>query len=145
MKKPLAIISIFLFGFQILSVAQAKKQPQAKPPQPKLIRCHLPTDTDNSSKVSLQDALAWADSLPLKVVDEKGKVYQLHNFVFTIITMNPFQTKEYGTGNDGIPLLARKAMNNLKPKDTVFLKEVTAHNDKLQELPLANIVFSIKE
>ncbi len=145
MKKSLAIVSIFLFGFQILSVAQAKKQLHAKPQPPKPIRCHLVSDTDNSSKVTLQDALAWADSLPLKVVDEKGKVYLLHNFVFTIITMNPFQTKEYGTGNGGIPLLARKAMNDLKPKDTVFLKEVTAHNDKLQEVPLANIVFSIKE
>lgn len=145
MKKSLVIISILLFGFQILSVAQAKKHPQAKPQPPKPIRCHLASDTQNSSKVTLQQALAWADSLPLKVVDEKGKVYQLHDFVFTIITMNPFQTKEYGTGNNGIPILARKAMDNLKPKDTVFLKDVTAQNENLQEVKLANIVFSIQE
>ena len=89
--------------------------------------------------------MAWADSLPLTVVDEKGKKYHLQNFAFTTIIMNPFQSKEYGTGNGGIPILARKAMNDLKPKDTVFLKDVTFLNDKKEEQSLGNIVFSIKE
>lgn len=143
MKKSLVLFNILLFGFQILSVAQAKKQTAAVAPKP--IRCHLPCDSLNSSKITLEKALAWADSLPLTVVDEKGKKYKLQNFVFTTIVMNPFQSKEYGTGNGGIPILARKAMNDLKPKDTVFLKDVTFLNDKKEEQSLGNIVFSIKE
>ena len=131
-------------GFQIESFAQTKKQTPVKP-QPKLIRCHLPCDTLNSSKITLEKALAWADSLPLTVVDEKGRKYYLQNFAFTTIIMNPFQTKEYGTGNGGIPILARRAMSELKPKDTVFLKDVTYLNDKKEEVPMSNIVFSIKE
>ena len=144
MKKSIVLLSLLIIGFQMTSMSQAKKQ-QTKPQQPKPLRCHLPCDSANSAKITLDQALAWVDSLPLKVVDEKGKIYQLHNFVFTVITMNPMETKEYGTGNGGIPILARKAMNNLKPKDAVFLKDVTAQSEKLQELPLANIVFSIKE
>lgn len=123
-------------------LAQTKKTTSS---QPKPIRCHLPCDSLNSSKVTFEQALAWADSLPLIVIDDKGQVYKLQNFSFSVITMNPMQTKDYGIGNGGIPLLARKAMNNLKPKDTVFLKDITAQNEKLQVLVLANIVFSIKE
>ena len=144
MKKSLVILNILLFGFQILSIAQAKKQATPQP-LPKPIRCHLPCDTPNSSKVTLSQALAWADSVPLKVIDEKGKSFKLHHFNFSIINMSPMETKEYGIGNDGIPILARKAMDNLKPKDAVFLKDVTYLNESNEEKPLANIVFSIKE
>ncbi len=144
MKKSIILFNIILFGFQILSVAQAKKQPQPKA-LPKPIRCHLPYDTLNSSKIDLQQALAWADSVPLKVIDEKGKSYKLHSFNISIINMSPMQTQDYGIGNDGIPILARKAMNSLKAKDAVFLKDVKATDESLQEKSLANIVFSIKE
>ena len=144
MKKSVVLISILLLAFQIEGSAQAKKQAPAKS-MPKQIRCHLPCDTLNSSKITLEQALAWADSVPLTVVDDKGKKYLLQNFVFSTITMSPFQTKEFGTGNGGIPILARKAMKDLKPKDTVFLKDVTYLNDKKEEQPLSNIVFSIKE
>lgn len=140
MKKLISLTFILVLSLQLQSYGQTKKIVK---PLPKLIHCHLPSDTVNSSKVSLEQALAWADSVPLKVIDEKGKTYLLQNFVFSIITMSPFETREFGIGNNGIPLLARKAMNNLKQKDTVFLKEVTYLNDAKEEKPLANIVFSI--
>ncbi len=142
MKKYIVIICLLMVGTLSNILAQTKKTTSS---QPKPIRCHLPCDSLNSSKVTFEQALAWADSLPLIVIDDKGQVYKLQNFSFSVITMNPMQTKDYGIGNGGIPLLARKAMNNLKPKDTVFLKDITAQNEKLQVLVLANIVFSIKE
>ena len=144
MKKIILVFSILFIAFQISSTAQTKTIVKPKTVQPKLIRCHLPCDSLNSSKVSFENALAWADNLPLTVIDEKGKKYLLQSFVFSIITMSPFETKEYGTGNGGIPILARNAMKNLKQKDTVFLKDVTFLNDKKEEQPLSNIVFSIQ-
>ncbi|MBK7965982.1 MAG: hypothetical protein IPK10_12350 [Bacteroidetes bacterium] len=107
--------------------------------------CHVPSDSSTSSKITLADAQFWADSLPLTVICNDGKPYSLSQFIFTTIIMNPLQTKEYGLANNGIPILAKKAINQLKPGDTIFLKEVVGKDMDGVELKLPNIVFVIKE
>lgn len=147
------IISILLLAATVTLFGTQEVQAQQKPKanskgsikaKPAIMKCHLSLDKDMSNKVTLDDAKAWADFTPLQVIGSDKKTYTLQQFSFTMITMNPLQTQEFGIGNAGIPFLARKAMDTLKPGDTVFLKEVTAKNDAGVEMPVSNIVFSIK-
>lgn len=108
-------------------------------------KCHLPADSSISMKLTLEQAKTWADSLPLQIICDDLKGYHLYSFNFTMITMNPFQTKEFGTGNGGIPILARKAINTMQPKDAIILKNATYKDDKGVEQKLPIISFSIKE
>ncbi|HLA60144.1 MAG TPA: hypothetical protein VK622_15325, partial [Puia sp.] len=96
-------------------------------------------------KLTVSQAQAWADSLPLQVVCDGLKKYKLHNFNFTLIIAEPMQMSDYGVGNGGVPILARKAINNLKPKDAVILKNATYIDDKGVEQKLPVISFSIIE
>ncbi|MBL0098061.1 MAG: hypothetical protein IPP46_17395 [Bacteroidetes bacterium] len=137
MRSIFIITSIVLHLFigQQVALAQA----------PKLKLCAVPTDSAGSTKVTLKEAQEWADNLPLKVVCNDGKIYQLNQFLFTMITMNPLQTKEYGLANNGIPILARKAIDQMKKGDTIFLKEVQGKDASGTEIKLPNIVFVVKE
>lgn len=112
---------------------------------PKLKMCTIPTDSSGSTKVTLAAAQEWADKLPLKVVCNDGKIYELKQFIFTMITMNPLQTKEYGLANNGIPILARKAIDQMKKGDTIFLKEVIGKDGSGTDIKLPNIVFVVKD
>ena len=105
----------------------------------------MPSDSLVSAKIALADAQFWADSLPLTVICNDGRPYTLSQFIFTTILMNPLQTKEYGLANNGIPILAKKAINQMKAGDTIFLKEVSGKDQNGVDLKLPNIVFVIKE
>jgi hypothetical protein len=132
------IIAVFQLN---LAFAQTNKKPVAKMPG----KCHLPADSAISMKLSLEQVKAWADSLPLQVICNDLKNYKLLNFNFTLITANPFQSKDFGIGNGGIPLLARRAINNLQPKDAVILKNATYIDESGKEQQLPVISFSIAE
>jgi hypothetical protein len=134
MKLP-AIVLLILFA----TAASAQKT-QKKP-----VKCHIPSDSAITLKVTLAQAQAWADSLPLQVICDDLKTYKLQSFNFTVITLNPFQTKDFGTGNGGIPILARKAINQLQPKDAIILKNATYLGDKGVEQTLPVISISIKD
>lgn len=137
-KNTILLITLVLIG---CSITDSYGQKKIKP----IVKCHLPNDSAITLKVTLDQAKAWADSLPLQVICDDLKTYKLYNFNFTIITMNPFQTKEFGTGNAGIPILARRAIDNLQPKDAVILKGATYLDAKGVEQKLPIISFSIKE
>ena len=138
MKSNYLLSLLLLIGISFGAVAQKKASPGIK-------KCHLPSDSTILLKVTLNQAKAWADSLPLKMICDDLKTYKLFNFDFTLITMNPFQNKEFGTGNGGIPLLARKAIDQLKPKDAIILKNATYKDAKGIEQKLPIISFSIIE
>lgn len=133
--RSLTILTIgLLFGAQ-LSNAQA----------PTLKMCALPTDSAATTKVTLAQTIAWADDLPLKVVCSDGKIYSLTQFTFVMITLKPFESREYGLANNGIPILARKAIDKMKVGDSIFLKDVTGKGPDGTEVKLPRIVFAIKE
>ncbi|MFN0190328.1 MAG: hypothetical protein ACKVQV_16640 [Bacteroidia bacterium] len=135
----LALLPILTFG------QTAKPAYNSKPKVPSLKTCHVPSDSSASAKITLADAQFWADSLPLTVICNDGRPYTLSQFIFTTILMNPLQTKEYGLANNGIPILAKKAINQMKAGDTIFLKEVTGKDLDGVEMKLPNIVFVIRE
>lgn len=135
-----------LLIFPFLSIAQTPKAAKTSKNQlPKLKMCHVPSDSVASSKITLAEAQFWADSLPLTVICNDNKPYTLTQFIFTTILMNPLQTKEYGLANNGIPILAKKAINQMKAGDTIFLKEVSGKDATGADVKLPNIVFVIKE
>lgn len=107
--------------------------------------CTIPTDSTASTKITLAQATIWADDLPIKVVCNDGRIYTLSQFNFTMMTLKPFQSKEYGLANNGIPILARKAIDSMKPGDTIILKNVTGKSPDGSELKLPNIALAIKE
>lgn len=143
--KNLFALFLLVF-FPLFMLAQSPKA--AKTSKLKVLSlkmCHVPSDSSASSKITLADAQFWADSLPLTVICNDGKPYTLSQFIFTTIIMNPLQTKEYGLANNGIPILAKKAINQMKTGDTIFLKEVVGKDASGAEIKLPNIVFVIKE
>lgn len=130
----LALLLLTLVG----STAYGQKTPVIR-------MCTIPTDSSASTKITLTQAQAWADDLPVKVVCNDGKVYTLTQFNFTMMTLKPFQSKDYGLANNGIPILARKAIDGMKPGDTIVLKSVTGKAADGTEIKFPNIALAIKE
>jgi hypothetical protein len=141
LKNSVLLIIAILFSITV----QAQKKAPVKPSGPKMpSKCFIATDSAKV-KLTVAQAQAWADSLPLNVICDGLKKYKLHTFNFTLIIAEPMQMSDFGTGNGGVPLLARKAINNLKPKDAVILKDATYIDDKGVEQKLPIISFSIME
>jgi hypothetical protein len=136
MKTSLALsISIFIF-LSTKTFSQELKIPGLCKPQ---------LDTAMMQEASMEEAIKWSESKPLKVGCDDGKVYILHRFNISIFTKKPLQTIEYGTGEEGgIPILAQNAIKKAKAGDTVILKNAvyTDSNAKEQKLPV--ISFQLK-
>ena len=61
---------------------------------------------------------------------EDSKTYKLKFYEFTILKLKPFENKSFGVGDDRmIPILGRKAIDDLKEGDTVILKGVDLIED----------------
>ena len=145
-KSKIQYTLILLALLPVLTFGQVKKSGKSSTPKsPSLKMCHVPSDSLVTAKITLVDAQFWADSLPLTVICNDGRPYTLSQFIFTTILMNPLQTKEYGLANNGIPILAKKAINQMKAGDTIFLKEVSGKDADGVDVKLPNIVFVIKE
>lgn len=140
-----SLIAIILVGSAISGKAYSQAQAQPQPKGPSVKMCTIPTDSSASTKITLAQATAWADDLPIKVVCADGKVYTLTQFNVTMMSLKPFQSKDYGLANNGIPILARKAIDSMKPGDTIILKGVTGKGPDGAEIKLPNIALAIKE
>lgn len=146
MSKPLFLLLVTIFAMHCCIAQNTTKSTAGKAGPTSLLKmCTIPTDSTASTKVSLADAQAWADEAPLKVVCNDGNVYSLNQFTISIISLKPLQTTEYGLANNGIPILARKAIDTMKPGDTIFLKGVSGKDKSGKELKLPNVVFVIKD
>ena len=145
-KTKIKFALVVLVLIPVLTFGQSEKPTKSSTSKlPSLKMCHVPSDSVASAKITLADAQFWADSLPLTVICNDNRPYTLSQFIFTTILMNPLQTKEYGLANNGIPILAKKAINQMKAGDTIFLKEVSGKDQNGVDLKLPNIVFVIKE
>ncbi len=97
------------------------------------------------TEMTIEDALKWADSAPIRVSCDDGKIYTLLKFDISIFTKKPLQTREFGTGEKGgIPILAYKAIENGKPGDTVILKNTVYLDAERKEQKLPVISFVLK-
>ena len=110
---------------------------------PKL--CKPQIDTVMMKEVTVEDAVKWSESKPLRVGCDDGKIYVLHRFNISVFMLNPLQTIEYGTGEEGgIPILARNAIMRAKAGDTVILKNAVYLDAQKQEKKLPVISFKMK-
>jgi len=144
MFNNLLLLLFLSFCCVVTSNAQQKS---TKTPEKivKISGCNTPADTAKSQKLTLAQAVAWAAQLPLEVICGDTKTYLLNQYNFTIIYKNPMVIKDFGLGNELIPLLAKNALAKLKPGDTVLLKDVSGIDAEKYEHKLTNIVFSITE
>lgn len=148
MKHIHTLLVIFAIGTSpILVSAQAQKQ--AKTAQstqgPKYKFCTVPADSVYSSKMALPIIQEWANDLPLKILCDQKNNFTLKQFQMTIITKSPMQSRDFGLANNGIPILGRKAIDQMKPGDTIFLKDVIGADKNGQEIKLPSIVISVSE
>ncbi len=144
MFKKVLILVFLSFSYVFPANAQQKS---TKAPE-KIVKiggCNTPADTAKSQKLTLSQAVAWAAQLPLEVICSDTKTYLLNQYNFTIIYKNPMVIKDFGLGNETIPLLAKNAIAKLQAGDTVLLKDVSGIDAEKNEHKLTNIVFSITE
>jgi hypothetical protein len=85
----------------------------------------------------------WCEQEPPMVICDDGTIYRLENFQINFMTLKPFQNQDFGIGQKGFPILARRAVKNAKPGDTIILKEATYldKEGKLQPLPIISVKF----
>ncbi len=123
--------------------AQNKKVPDKKSVVPKApTKCSILLGETANNKLTVTQLLAWCDSVPLVKGDNNVK-YKLKSFDINVIQKEPFLSQDYGTGEGGMPILARKAIENLKEGDSVFLKNIIYVNAENQDQKLPNLVVSI--
>lgn len=141
------LILIALGSHPAIVSGQTQKPTKAAPsPQaPKFKFCTVPADSMYSSKVALPIIQEWANDLPLKMVCDQKNNFTLKQFQMTIITKSPMQSRDFGLANNGIPILGRKAIDQMKPGDTIFLKDVIGTDKDNQEIKLPSIVISVSE
>jgi hypothetical protein len=135
--RILILVSVLLmFIFSIEASSQEVKIPGLCKPQ---------LDTAMMQEATMEDAIKWSESKPLKVGCDDGKVYILHRFNISIFTKKPLQTIEYGTGEEGgIPILAQNAIKKAKAGDTVILKNAVYTDGNKAEQKLPVISFQLK-
>jgi hypothetical protein len=136
--KQLLILLCVLF-LPVLTSAQQKKAAVV----PSVKKCQVPSDTSADNSMSVEQIKEWADTKPLKVKCGNGKMYSLTQFTITMIKNNPMQTLDYGTGINGFPILARKAMDQMQGGDTILLRDINAKDDAGNDVKLATIVFKV--
>lgn len=129
--------------FSVVTVSAQQKK--STPPPPTIKGCHVPSDTSHTNTLSLDDIKAWADSKPLQVQCTGGKMYSLTEFNISIIKHNPMQTLDFGIGNGGIPILARKEIDKMGPMDTILLRDVKAKDETGKDQKLSTIVFKTSD
>ena len=148
MKHIYTLLVIFAIGTSPILVS-AQTQKQAKATQstqgPKYKFCTVPADSVYSSKMALPIIQEWANDLPLKILCDQKNNFTLKQFQMTIITKSPMQSRDFGLANNGIPILGRKAIDQMKPGDTIFLKDVIGADKNGQEIKLPSIVISVSE
>jgi|SRR6185436_18763338 len=134
--RTIILSASLLFISSINTFSQEMKIPNLCKPQ---------LDTAMIQEATMEDAVKWSESKPLKVGCDDGKVYILHRFNISIFTKKPLQTIEYGTGEEGgIPILARNAIMRAKAGDTVILKNAVYMDENKKEQKLPVISFQLK-
>ncbi|HCI58800.1 MAG: hypothetical protein JST71_07460 [Bacteroidetes bacterium] len=93
-------------------------------------KCLIKTDSLLTNELTKEDLIKWVENPPFIVNCQDTKTYKLKFYEFTILKMKPFENKSFGVGDDRmIPILGRKAINDLKEGDTVILKGVDLIED----------------
>lgn len=124
----------------------AKTTTNASPKVPEIGRCFIKNDSLIVQNVKVADLINWVEHPPFWVGCEDKKEYSLKSYEFTFLTLKPFMNQSYGVGdNKMIPILARKAMDTLKPGDTVILKTIVLIDKDGKESSIPTLSLKITE
>ena len=144
MKKINLLFIITLCFFTTTLFAQKKPVP-AKPKVPVIKFCNADVATAKTNMMSIATMQEWSNTAKLMVKCSDGKSYQLHQFGIQVIVKSPMEVKDFGIGNDGFPIMAKKSIAKLLPGDTVYLKDVIGFDDKGSEIKLPGIAIAVTE
>lgn len=139
---------LLLVVFMSINVnAQSTKiTSKASPKAPEIGKCFIKTDSLTVQNVKVADLISWVEHPPFWVGCEDKKEYLLKRYEFTFLTLKPFINQSYGIGDDKmIPILARKAMDTLKPGDTVILKTVVLSDKEGKESTIPTLSLKITD
>ncbi len=75
--------------------------------------------------LTIEEAMRWTELTPPQVQCDDGKVYNLESMQISYLTLKPFLSRDFGIGEGGFPIMAREAIKNGKPGDTIVMKQVT--------------------
>ena len=105
--------------------------------------CKMYLDNKMIAEPTLEEGLRWCELTPPTVQCDDGKVYLLQSFQISYLTLKPFLSKDFGIGEGGIPIMAKQAVKNGKPGDTLILKEVmyTDSTGTKNSLPVISLKF----
>lgn len=106
--------------------------------------CKMFLDEKIVTEVSLADAVKWCKLAPPTVQCDDGKIYKLETFNVGYLSLKPFESKDFGIGEGGFPIMALKTIENGKVGDTIILKDVTYTNPAGEKatLPIISIKIS---
>jgi hypothetical protein len=146
MTKSTFIFTSAISLFLVTSLAVFGQKGQVKQEQ-KITgpgKCLIKTDSLLTNELTKEDLIKWVENPPFIVNCQDTKTYKLKFYEFTILKMKPFENKSFGVGDDRmIPILGRKAIDDLKGGDTVILKGVDLIEDGTEKTAKAPTI-SIK-
>ena len=136
MKNKFTVVLVSVLLITLNSIAQTIKVPSS---------CKVYLDDKIVAEVTIKDAIQWCELTPPMVKCDDGKIYLLENFQINFLTLNPFMNKDFGVGEGGFPILARNAIKNAKPGDTIILKNVTYTDGEGAKHELPTMSIKLKE
>ena len=140
-----SLILLILMGINV-DAQTANTHLKTSPKVPEIGKCFIKTDSLTVQNVKVADLINWVEHPPFWVGCEDKKEYLLKSYEFTFLTLKPFMNQSYGVGDDKmIPILARKAMDTLKPGDTVILKSVVLTDKEGKESAIPTLSLKITE
>ncbi|MDQ3050429.1 MAG: hypothetical protein M3Q95_06050 [Bacteroidota bacterium] len=87
--------------------------------------CKMYLEEKTITDITVEDAVKWCELTPPTVQCDDGKIYKLETFSITYLQLNPFMSQDFGIGEGGFPIMARRAVSKGKPGDTIILKDAT--------------------
>ncbi len=139
--KKILILFFAMAMLQIVANGQAKKKPVAKIKAP--TKCGFFMDGKMANKVTAEQMIAWCDQEKLYVMCDNGKKYLLKSFEISVIQKEPYAMKDFGIGEGGMPIMARREIKNIKEGDSLFLKNLLGLDDNMLEVKLPVLVVGV--
>ncbi len=118
MKNFLKVI--LLTSVIAISALSAKAQDDKAPAS-----CKMYMEEKTVTDITVEDAVKWCELTPPTVICDDGKIYKLETFSITYLQLNPFMSQDFGIGEGGFPIMARRAVAKGKAGDTIILKDAT--------------------
>ncbi|MBK8845120.1 MAG: hypothetical protein IPO27_00635 [Bacteroidetes bacterium] len=141
MKKLLTVLFAVIVLASVTAVAQTKKKPAPKAKAP--TKTGLVVNGKMSNKATAEQMIAWSELEKLEVMCDNGKKYVLKNFQINIIVKEPYAFRDFGIGEFGMPIMARKGIKEMKEGDSIYLKEIKALDENAMEVDLPVMVVGV--